>query len=186
MAGPAISIETGALAGSRAECKAYLRLERDDEDALLAGFIRTAMALCEAFTGQWLVIRAGEQRLACDGSWQRIAAQPVVSVTGVHDTGGPLPAMAYESDIDLAGSGWVRLLETGAAASPLVSGAATSPLVRFRAGLGVDWNGIPEPLRQGLVRLVVHLFTHRDAADAGPPPAAVAAMWQPWRRIRLG
>lgn len=176
MAGQAISIETGALAVSLAECKAYLRLERDDEDALLAGFIRTAMALCEAFTGQWLVIRAGEQRLACDGSWQRIAAQPVVSVTGVHDAGGALPAATYESDIDLAGSGWVRLLDTGAAASPLV---------RFRAGLGVDWNGIPEPLRQGLVRLVVHLFTHRDAVDAGPTPAAVPAMWRPWRRMRL-
>lgn len=177
MAGKAISIENGAMAVSLAECKAYLRLERDDEDTVLAGFIRTAMALCEAFTGQWLMVRAGEQRLACDGSWQRIAALPVVAVTGVIGAAGPLASTSYESDIDLSGTGWVRLLSAG---------VETAPMVRFRAGLGADWNGIPDPLRQGLVRLVVHLFTHRDAADAGPPPTAVAAMWRPWRRLRLG
>jgi uncharacterized phiE125 gp8 family phage protein len=57
--------------------------------------------------------------------------------------------------------------------------------VRFRAGLGADWNDVPEPLRQGLIRLVAHFYTHRDAADAGAPPAAVAALWRPWRRLRL-
>jgi uncharacterized phiE125 gp8 family phage protein len=108
------------LAVSIAECKAYLRIERDDEDALIAGFVRTAIALCEAFTGQSLVVRDGEQRLAREGGWQRITALPVAAVTGVF-----------------------------------------------------------------IVRLVAHLFTHRDAADAGPPPAAVAAMWRPWRRLRL-
>lgn len=92
------------LAVGLAECKAYLRLDGDNEDALIAGFIRTAMALCEAFTG-----------------------------------------------------------------------TALSP----------DWNAVPEPLRQGIVRLVAHLFSHRDAADAGPPPTAVAALWRPYRQMRL-
>lgn len=174
---PALATEPGVAAVSLAECKAFLRLERDDDDALIAGFIRTAMALCEAFTGQWLIVRDGEQRLASAGGWQRIGAVPVVAVTGVIGGAGPVAAGLYETDIDLADSGWVRLLDPAAVAAPVV---------RFRAGLGADWNGVPEPLRQGLVRLVVHLFTHRDAADAGPPPAAVAAMWRPWRRLRIG
>ena len=70
-----------------------------------------------------------------------------------------------------------------------VASAAAAPatlVVRFRAGIGTDWNGVPEPLRAGIVRLVSHLFSHRDAADAGPPPAAVAALWRPWRRMQLG
>ena len=58
--------EAGPLVVGLAECKAALRLERDDEDAVLAGHIRTAMALCEAFIGQWLIEREGEQRLAGD------------------------------------------------------------------------------------------------------------------------
>ena len=165
-----------ALAVSLAECKAYLRLERDDDDALLVGLIRTAMALCEAFTGQWLIVRDGEQRLASAGDWQRITALPVVAITGVAAAGAALPGTAFETDIDVTGTGWVRLRDP-------VAGAA--PVVVFRAGLGADWNGVPEPLRQGLMRLIAHLFTHRDAADAGPPPAAVAALWRPWRRLRL-
>lgn len=161
---------------SLAECKAYLRLERDDDDALIAGFIRTSIALCEAFTGQWLIARDGEQRLALGGAWQRISSLPVTAITGVFASGVAIAADRFECDVDVAGYGWVRLLDTAAAA----------PVVRYRAGLGADWNGVPEPLRHGTVRLVAHLFTHRDASDAGPPPAAVAAMWRPWRRLRLG
>ncbi len=164
-----------ALVASLAECKAFLRLERDDEDALIAGFIRTATALCEAFTGQWLLLRDGEQRLGGGRDWQRLIVRPVVAITGVADAAGPLPAGSWECDIAADGSGWVRLL----------AGAADRPSVAFRAGLGADWNAIPEPLRQGVIRLVAHLFSQRDAADAGPPPAAVAALWRPWRRIGL-
>lgn len=171
------AIEAGPPAVSLAECKALLRLERDDEDALLAGMIRTAMALCESFTGLWLIVRAGEQRLARGADWQRILVEPVVTVTGVLADGVVLAADGYEADVDADGTGWVRLLATRE--------LAAAPVVRFRAGLGADWNGVPEPLRQGLVRLVAHLFTHRDAPDAGPPPAAVAAMWRPWRRVRV-
>jgi len=44
---------------------------------------------------------------------------------------------------------------------------------------------LPEPLRQGIVRLAAHLYTVRGEAEA-PPPACVAALWRPWRRLRLG
>jgi uncharacterized phiE125 gp8 family phage protein len=169
--------EPGVAAVSLFEVKAFLRLDRDDEDALLAGFIRTATALCEAFTGQWLMARDGEARLAADGGWQRLTVLPVLAITGVRDGAGPLPPDAFEVDIDTSGTGWVRLTNPSGAGRPVVS---------FRAGLANDWNGLPEALRQGLIRLVAHLFTHRDAADAGPPPAAVAALWRPWRRMRIG
>ena len=172
----AVAADAPALAVSVAECKAYMRIERDEEDAVIAGILRTSVALCEAFTGQWLVVRNGEQRLARDGAWQRILAVPTVAVTGVSDGSEPIAGDRFETDVDAAGNGWVRLFDT----------ALTAPVVRYRAGLGMDWNGVPEPLRQGIVRLVAHLFTHRDAADAGPPPAAVAAMWRPWRLLRLG
>lgn len=157
------------------EVKAYLRLTRDDEDSVIAGLVRSATALCEAFTGQWLLQRDGVERLAATGDWQRLAATPVVAVAGVAAGGVALPAEAWTADVDASGDGWVRL--TGAVRGPVT--------VRFTAGLGADWNGVPEPLRQGVIRLAVHLFSHRDAADAGPPPAAVAALWRPWRRLRV-
>lgn len=173
-----VTMEAGPLAVGLAECKAALRLERDDEDAVLAGHIRTAMALCEAFIGLWLIEREGEQRLARDLAWQRLQASPVQAISGVYQAGAAL-AGGWESDIGSDGTGWVRLIGQPAGEPQVL-------VVRFRAGLGADWNSVPEPLRAGVVRLVSHLFSHRDAADAGPPPAAVAALWRPWRRMQLG
>jgi uncharacterized phiE125 gp8 family phage protein len=170
----AISLEAGAMVVGLAECKAALRLERDDEDAVIAGHIRTAMALCEAFTGLWLIEREGEQRLAGDLAWQRLLAAPVVVVNGVYAGPAALPD-GWEAEVTSDAAGWVRL--TRQPEAPVVA--------RFRAGLASDWNAVPEPLRAGIVRLVSHFFTHRDAADAGPPPAAVAALWRPWRRLAL-
>jgi uncharacterized phiE125 gp8 family phage protein len=180
---------TGAMTGQVAEfpqpavgvgeVKAYLRLAGDDEDAVIAGLIRTAMLLCEAFIGQWLIARDGSETVAARRDWQRLAATPVLAVTAVETVDGPLPASAWEASIDAAGDGWVRL-------AALAPGGPATVRVRFRAGVGADWNGVPEPLRQGIIRLATHFFTHRDDADAGPPPAAVAALWRPWRRMRLG
>ncbi|KPF59032.1 hypothetical protein IP88_16365 [alpha proteobacterium AAP81b] len=167
--------EVTPLAVSLAEVKAYLRLANDDDDALLAGLVRTAMALCEAFTGQWLLIRAGSERLAASRDWQRLIAAPVIEIVAVEAGSAALPADAWTADIDAAGDAWLRL-----------TGSAAPAVARFRAGLAADWNGLPEPLRQGIVRLTTHFYSHRDAADAGPPPAAVAALWRSWRRVRLG
>jgi hypothetical protein len=50
--------------------------------------------------------------------------------------------------------------------------------------MAADSNGVPEPLRQGIVRLTAHLFNARDGGG-GDPPAAVTALWRPFRRIRL-
>jgi len=172
----AVAMEAGPLVVGLAECKAALRLDRDDEDAIIAGHIRAAMGLCEAFIGQWLIEREGEQALVRDSAWQRLQALPCVAISGVMVGADALPAGDWQADIAADGTGWVRLVR-------VPDGRV---VVRFRAGLGADWNSVPEPLRAGVVRLVSHLFSHRDAADAGPPPAAVAALWRPWRRMRLG
>lgn len=160
-----------------AEAKAFLRIDDGGEDALIAGFVRTATALAEAFTGSRLLVRDVTDTVVPVATWQRLGAAPVVAITGVAVSGMALAGSAFESDIDTAGNGWVRLIAPG---------AGTRPVVTYRAGLAADWNGVPEPLRQGIVRLVSHLHAHRDAADAGGAPAAVAALWRPWRRLRLG
>lgn len=156
-----------------AEAKAFLRLDGGAEDALIAGFIRAATGLAEAFTGQALIVRDVVEGASVVPTWQRLKTAPCVAITGIDD----LPGSAFETDIDLAGNGWVRVIDAR---------GASRVAVRYRAGLAADWNGIPEPLRLGIVRLVSHFHAHRDAPDAGGPPAAVAALWRPWRRLRLG
>ena len=157
-------IPSAAIAGAVAAVKALLRLEGTGEDALIERLAATALLLAEAFTGQRLIVRAFADRVAADGAWQRLAAEPVVAVTGVSD--------GVAVDIDAHGVGWVRV----------VGGAAVT--VAYEAGVAATWELLPAPVAQGVTLLATHLFEHREG-DA-VPPAAIAALWRPWRRVRLG
>ena len=46
-----------------------------------------------------------------------------------------------------------------------------------------DWASVPAPIAHGVTMLVAHLFDHRESDVA--PPAAVAALWRPYRWMRL-
>jgi len=172
--------ESGALATSLAELKAYLRIETEGEDAVLAGLLRGAAALCEQFVGQWLVARSARETVAGTGGWQRLSARPVLAIESVAavDADGAseaLPVEAYAIDIDAAGDGWVRSTRAG-------DGRVLA--VRSRAGMAGEWNGVPEALRQGIVRLAADHYLARGTESA-TPPAVVSALWRPFRRMRL-
>ena len=53
------------------------------------------------------------------------------------------------------------------------------------AALPEDWADIPPSLAEGILRFAAHLYRARDHADESAPPAAVAALWRPWRALRL-
>jgi uncharacterized phiE125 gp8 family phage protein len=172
---------SGAPAVARDDAKAYLRLDGTAEDALIDGLIASATRLCEAFTGQVLVARAVEETVRAGTAWHRLSSAPVraigiVEALAADGTAETLPEGAYTADIDANGAGWVRLEQAGGA------GRLRVP---YEAGLANDAASVPEPLKQGIVRLVAHLYAHRDAAGDAGPPAAVAALWRPWRRMRL-
>ncbi len=163
---------------SLAEAQAYVRIETGEEEAVLAGLLRTASLMCEQFIGQALVARGFEETLRGSGQWQRLGLTPVRSVGAVWRIADDqsetlLPPEDYAFDIDAAGDGWVRLL-----------GADGLIRVEAAAGMASDGNGVAEPLRQGIIRLTAFLFNARDG-EGGEPPAAVTALWRPYRRMRL-
>jgi uncharacterized phiE125 gp8 family phage protein len=162
------------------EAQAYVRIETGEEEAVLAGLIRSASGLCEAFINQVVIARAFTLDLPANGSWERLALTPVRTigeVDAIDPTGiaTPLETGSYALDVDSSGDGWVRVSQAGNATRIRVSGTA---------GMADDENGVPEPVRQGVLRLVAHLFTARDG-EGGEPPAAVTALWRPYRRMRL-
>lgn len=174
------AIPAAAAEAALADCKAYLRITRDDEDASIAGFAATALAMGEAFLGCALIARTHEAILPALGVWQRLPVGPVRSIAPVRGLPAEGPAFdltvgGYAVDIDAAGDGWVRTAQAGSAGRVMVS---------FEAGLAEDWAELPEPIRQGTVRLVAHLHGERDGG-MGAPPAAVTALWRPYRRLRL-
>jgi uncharacterized phiE125 gp8 family phage protein len=163
------------------EAKAYLRVVLADEDALIARLMTSAAELCEQFAGQALIARGFSETLRASAAWQRLGRTPVRSIGGVETltvegAATALPAAAFAVDIDANGDGWVRI------AQPT---AGLRVRVAYQAGMATDWAGLPEALRQGIVRLAAHLYAERDKAGDASPPAVVAALWRPYRRMRI-
>lgn len=169
------------LAAAREAVKDYARVAQPQEDALIEELAATALLLCEAFCGRLTLAREAVEVLPCSATWTRLGAAPVRAITAVEGLPAEgaafaLPVGAYAIDIDAEGAGWVRVTAPGAAGRVRVT---------YQAGLASGWETLPVPLRQGAVRLATHLYQHRDDAREGPPPAAVAALWRPWRRVQL-
>lgn len=155
-----------------AAVKAVLRVASGDEDALIAAFAESALGLAEQFTGDVMIARALRESVTAQGSWQRLGARPVRAIAAVETrAGSALSADLYAIDIDAAGDGWVRV------------GGGGLVVVRYAAGIADAWVGLPAPLRQGVALLAAYLFDERDASVA--PPAAVTALWRPFRRVTL-
>lgn len=158
---------------SLTEAQAYVRLETGDEEALLAGLIRTASTLCETFLNQAVIARPFAEAVTGTGEWQALRSTPVRALTSVRAGSQLLPADRYALDIDDCDTGLV-MLPTGLRC-----------VVEGSVGLALDENEVPEPIRQGVVRLTSHLFSHRDDSAYAEPPAIVTALWRPYRRLVL-
>jgi len=169
-----------------AELKDWLGITTPRDDALLGSLLRASLALCEDFTGIMPLQQICEDLLPAHppagNDWQQLSARPVQAITalqGIPVEGArfALPTTDYALDLDADGGGRVLVINPGAA------GRIT---VRFTAGLVPDWASLPEPLRHGILRLAAHQHRMRET-DGGEalPPAAVAALWRPWRRLRV-
>jgi uncharacterized phiE125 gp8 family phage protein len=165
-----------------AELKDWLGITITGEDETLAAQLRAALETCEAFTGSMPLVAECEEVIAVNSEWQKLDVRPVLAITTVEaipNTGErfALEAQAYALDFRADGTAWIRVTDPG---------IASRIAVRFTAGLADDWNALPDGLRHGIVRLAAHQYRQREAGDKGPvPPAAVAALWRPWRGPRL-
>jgi hypothetical protein len=149
-----------AIEAAREAAKAHLRIVGDQEDALIEGLAMTALALAEQFTGTALIARDFSEEVESKGRWKALGWAPVTAIDAGID---------IAIDIDTQGLGRVR--------------ATTRASVGYRAGTAAGWSDLPPPIATGVVLLVAHLFDHREQDMA--PPAAVSALWRPYRRVRL-
>ncbi|MEO0030784.1 MAG: hypothetical protein RIS94_542 [Pseudomonadota bacterium] len=168
------------------ELKSWLGISTTGDDAELGALIKVALELCEGFTGTMPLQAGCEEILPASGEWQTLGTRPVQAITGVAalDAQGArttLSAAAYGIDLDADGGGMVRLRQ------PIDQ---SRMVVQFTAGMASEWADLPEAIRHGVMRLAAYQHRERDAettrtGTTGNPPAAVAALWRPWRRMRL-
>lgn len=163
------------LCVSLSEVQAYARVETGEEEALLAGLLRTASELCETFLNQALVTRSIEVVVRASEGWTMLPVQPVRGIVAIRRTGAtqPIDPASYRCDIDFDGRAHVTGLSAG-----------ESFVVTGTAGMADDPNGIPEPIRQGILRLTASMFTNRDA-PTGELPKSVTTLWRPYRKAGL-
>ncbi len=164
-----------------AELKDWLGIATPRDDDGLNTLLRTALDTCEAFTGVVPIAVPCEEILPGAARWQALSTVPVLAITAVSTlsaTGvrSTLMPGAFDIDLDENGAGRVRLSS---------SAAATRVVVSFTAGLAPDWMSLPTALRHGIMRLAAHGYRQREGDEGAEPPAAVAALWRPWRRLRL-
>lgn len=177
---PLVTLEPDDQAAAVAAVKSFARIASGDDDAVIADAVDAAVGLAERFTGQLLICRTVTVSIAASRDWRRLPVSPVAAIAEVVGFGGDgvavdWPSGAYAIDIDASGDGYVRVL---------VPGAVVRLAVTASAGMAADWASLPAVLRQGVVMLATHLLDARDAGAA--PPAAVSALWRPFRRIAIG
>ncbi len=165
-----------------AELKQWLAISTSHDDAVLTSLLRASLDVCEHFTGVMPLASTCEEVLPACRQWRRLTTQPVQSITDVSYltvAGSPSPLAAPDFEIELTadGAGLVRVNSWL---------AHNRIAVRFTAGLAPDWQSLPETLRHGVLRLAAHQHRERESnGGTAVPPAAVVALWRPWRRIRL-
>ena len=176
-------ITPAALApAALSELKDWLGITVTSEDAALTIQLRAALESCEAFTGVVPLECACEEILPVCGDWMRLEASPVTALTGVQaiPAQGARTALAtidYALDFAADGAGRVRVFNPG---------LAQRIAVQFTAGLAQSWAALPDGMRHGVIRLAAYQYRQREGDNASQvPPAADAALWRPWRRMRL-
>src|SRR5687767_6296337 len=88
--------------------KGFLRVERADEDGLIASLAVAAAEHCEGFTGQALVARGFTETIPASRAWQRLTRTPVRAIVSVEalpaeGPAQPLASGLYAIDIDSNG-----------------------------------------------------------------------------------
>jgi uncharacterized phiE125 gp8 family phage protein len=173
----------GLAPAALSELKDWLGISTAQDDAQLTALLRASLDLCEQFTGLMPLQQVCEEVLPAACDWQGLAVRPVQSITlveGVPAEGArfALPVANYAIELDADGGGRVRISNPG---------SAGRIAVRFTAGISADWASLPDALRHGVLRMAAHHYRQREDAGEGgiTPPAAVAALWRPWRRMRL-
>lgn len=170
------------LAGAALDdLKQWLAIRSGADDAALTALLGASCEACEGFTGTMPLTQGCEEIVTAHGAWQRLATRPVHAITEVaglpaEGSAFALPVENYAIELEADGTALVRVMHQG---------AAGRIRVRFLAGLAPEWNLLPEGLRHGILRLAAHLHRARDSGDTGAPPAAVTALWRPWRRVRV-
>ncbi|WP_425071044.1 head-tail connector protein [Sagittula sp. S175] len=177
-----------------AALKEHLRLgsgfsETDLQDAVLASFLRAALAAIEARTSKALIQRGF---VVTFEDWQERTVQklpiaPIAAVTEITlvDGFGAAQTVAPSAYRLVKDNFAPKLRSVGTFPSVPKDGAIE---VRFQAGYGATFDAVPADLQQAVLLLAAHYYEYRDetALSQGCMPFGVTSLIARYHPIRMG
>lgn len=174
------------------DAKAHLRLDSDDDDALVSAAIVAARVHVEALTRRVLIEQGWR---AYFDAWPRrrlvsLPVAPLISVEAVtvYDENGDATVVSaddYEVDAITVPGRLLLLSSVPAAVGRAINGIE----VDLTAGYGASSVNVPAPLRQAIMMLVAHWYEHRGAVGhdlaGSAPPHGFHALIAPYRVLSL-
>lgn len=175
-----------------AELRTHLRIDAEDDDALLASLIFAAREWIEGQTKRVLTLQTLD--FTWDHGWPhvchrleiRLPVSPVSSVTSVSyvDEAGvtqTLSAALYTASLD---SDTPRIVPAYNADWPTVRDVPAAVTVRAVCGYGNTQSDVPEPLRLA-VKMHVEAHYDRDERTMDMLMRVVESLISPYRRVTL-
>ena len=175
-----------------ADAKAWLRVDANDDDALIQALIVSARMTLEAFTRRFFVTQTW--RLAFDAWPTRPVAPNLIALPFA-----PFQSVAAMRTFDTAGAAQTvppasyrappatNAARIVFASAPPAPGRETDGVeIDIAVGYGATATDTPEPLRRAMLLLVAQWHENRgDAPASGALPGPAAALAAPYRRGRL-
>jgi uncharacterized phiE125 gp8 family phage protein len=157
-----------------ADLKAHIRIEGDDEDALLASLIRVAREHLERVTGLALISQGWRLYLDCwpENGPLEIARGPVLAVDAVR----AFDELGEESAVALTGhvlDGVRRPARLWLRERPAARQAMNGIEVDFTAGFGESGADVPDTLKRATLVHAAHMYEFRGAVPVEMQPASV-------------
>jgi uncharacterized phiE125 gp8 family phage protein len=181
---PVRTVAPSELPVSVVAAKAHLRIDHNDEDAVVEGLIRAAASYLDGndgVLGKAIVNQTWQVDMSAFADPVRLPLTPVQSVTSITyfdalNATQTVPPANYALFADVLGS-YVQPI--GGAAWPAVYARADAIRITFVAGYGPA-AAVPEAITQLILLLVGHWYENREAVVVGPSvaplPMAVEAL----------
>jgi uncharacterized phiE125 gp8 family phage protein len=170
-----------AVPVSMAEVKAQCRIDSSDEDALLAGYVRSAVDMVENMSGLRLISQVWDWSVDTfpgHCGWLRLPLAPLMSIPQVVYMNEAGAVLTLASSVYLVrGIGAVqpgRLILAPDQEWPVTWRGVGAVTVHMMVGFGSDHNAVPHDLRQAASMLVAYWFSQREAASIGPDSGPVS------------
>lgn len=174
--------------------KQHIRVDIDEDDALINFYIKTARRFCEYWCNRSFITQT-------KGVWYDYAdlsrsyiislpigpAQSILSIETYNEAG--VPTVIDNSDSYLAGD---RVIFKNSFSYPTDMRSVDSLLFSIIVGYGADAQDVPADIREAILLLVGHMYQNREAqydsvngAWTKNVPFSVTAMLQPYREYYL-